>query len=88
MPFKVTELGDFKNVRTLAPGAAIILADGDEKTGFEPAPFMVIGLIATDAGAAGRPRPVRPAGRDLDPRRARRAHHDVRADPHRRHAGL
>jgi hypothetical protein len=45
MPFKISELGDFKNVRTLAPGAAIILADGDEVTGFEPAPFMVIGMI-------------------------------------------
>ena len=30
LPFKITDLGDFKNVRTLAPGAAIILADGDE----------------------------------------------------------
>ena len=30
MPFKISELGDFKNVRTLAPGAALILADGDE----------------------------------------------------------
>jgi hypothetical protein len=45
MPFKVTELSNFKNVRTLAPGAAVILADGDETTGFEPAPFMIIGLI-------------------------------------------
>ena len=47
MPFKISELGDFKNVRTLAPGAAIILADGDETTGFEPAPFMIIGLIGS-----------------------------------------
>jgi hypothetical protein len=47
MPFKIAELSDFKNIRTLAPGAAIILADGDETTGFEAAPFMVIGLIAT-----------------------------------------
>ncbi len=47
MPFKITELGDFKNVRTLAPGAAVILADGDETTGFEIAPFMVIGLIGS-----------------------------------------
>jgi len=46
MPFKITELGDFKNVRTLAPGAAIILADGDETAGFEAAPFMAIGAIA------------------------------------------
>jgi hypothetical protein len=49
MPFKVTELGDFKNVRTLAAGAAIVLADNDETAGFEPAPFMVIGLIGTTA---------------------------------------
>jgi len=47
MPFKITELSDFKNVRTLAPGAAIILADGDETGGFEIAPFMVIGLIGS-----------------------------------------
>ena len=47
MPFKITDLGDFKNVRTLAPGAALILADADETTGFEIAPFMVIGLIGS-----------------------------------------
>src|SRR5437588_6929537 len=47
MPFKISELSEFKNVRTLAPGAAIILADGDETTGFEAAPFMVIGLIGS-----------------------------------------
>ena len=45
MPFKITEIADFKNIRTLAPGSALILADGDETTGFEPAPFMVIGII-------------------------------------------
>jgi hypothetical protein len=45
MPFKLSELSDFKNVRTLAIGGAIILADGNEVTGFEPAPFMVIGII-------------------------------------------
>ena len=47
MPFKISQLSDFKNVRTLAPGAALILADGDEVTGFEAAPFMVIGLIGS-----------------------------------------
>src|SRR3954471_16868788 len=47
MPFKIGELSDFKNVRTLAAGGAIILADGDETTGFEPAPFMVIGIIGS-----------------------------------------
>ena len=47
LPFKITELGDFKNVRTLAPGAAILLGDADETRGFETAPYMVIGLIAS-----------------------------------------
>jgi hypothetical protein len=47
LPFKVSELSNFKTVRTLAAGSAIILADGDEVTGFERAPFMVIGLIGS-----------------------------------------
>ena len=49
LPFKIGELGDFKTIRTLAPGAALILADGNEVTGFEPQPFMVIGLIGATA---------------------------------------
>jgi hypothetical protein len=51
MPFKISELSGFKNVRTLAPGAALILADGDEKTGFEAAPFMIIGIIGSTAAS-------------------------------------
>ena len=47
LPFKMSELSNFKNVRTLAPGAALILADGDEKAGLEVAPFMIVGLIGT-----------------------------------------
>jgi hypothetical protein len=47
MPFKVSELGAFKNVRTLTPGSAVLLSDGDENTGFEAAPFMVLGLMGT-----------------------------------------
>jgi hypothetical protein len=47
MPFKITELGLFKNVRTLAPGAALLFADGDEETGIEAAPYMVIGTISS-----------------------------------------
>src|ERR1700761_3907253 len=43
MPFRLPELGNFKNIRPLAPSAALILADGDEAGGFEPAPFMIIG---------------------------------------------
>jgi len=47
MPFKIAELSDFKNIRTLAPGAAILLTDGDETSGFAAAPFVVIGLIGS-----------------------------------------
>ena len=46
MPFKVGALGDFKNVRALGATGALLLADGDEATGFEAAPFMVIGLMS------------------------------------------
>ena len=56
LPFKMTDLADFKNVRTIAPGAAVILADADETGGFEPAPFMVIGLIGSS--------PTQPEDRD------------------------
>jgi hypothetical protein len=52
MPFKVSELSGFKNVRTLAPSAALILADANETAGFETAPFMVIGLMG---GAPAQP---------------------------------
>jgi hypothetical protein len=45
MPFKVDNLGDFKSVRALGATGALLLADGDESTGFEAAPFMVIGLL-------------------------------------------
>src|SRR5947207_6842235 len=51
LPFKVSELSSFKNIRTLAPGAALILSDGDEKAGFEVAPFMIIGLIGSTAAS-------------------------------------
>jgi hypothetical protein len=51
LPFKVSELSSFKNVRTLAPGAAVIISDGDERTGFEVAPFMIIGMIGSTAAS-------------------------------------
>jgi hypothetical protein len=47
MPFKIAEVSGFKNVRTLAPGSTILLADGDEETGIEALPFMVIGTIGS-----------------------------------------
>src|SRR5579859_864467 len=46
MPFKVGNLADFKHVRALGATGALLLADGEEETGFEAAPFMVIGLMA------------------------------------------
>jgi hypothetical protein len=46
MPFNTTELSNFKNVRNIGSGAALVLADRDEGTGLETAPFMVIGLMA------------------------------------------
>lgn len=47
MPFRITELADFKTVRTLAPGAAILLADSSAETGIETSPFVIIGSVAS-----------------------------------------
>jgi hypothetical protein len=47
LPFKITELSAFKNIRTLPPGGAVLLADGDEETGIEALPYMLIGTIAS-----------------------------------------
>jgi hypothetical protein len=47
LPFKVTELSAFKNVRTLAPGSTILLADATEETGIDASSFMVIGVIGS-----------------------------------------
>jgi hypothetical protein len=56
LSFKVADLADFKNVRTMGAGAAVILSDNDEATGFEGAPFMIIGLIGNT--------PAQPEDRD------------------------
>jgi hypothetical protein len=47
MPFNLRDTADFKTVRTLAPGAALLLADGNEDSGVEGSPFMVLGLIGS-----------------------------------------
>jgi hypothetical protein len=47
MPFKISELGDFKNVRTLAVGSAVLLADGEENSSVEVTPFMVLSLMGS-----------------------------------------
>lgn len=48
LPFKVTERGNFKSVRTLTPGGAVMLADApDETAEIEKAPFMVLGVVGS-----------------------------------------
>ncbi|MBN9002481.1 MAG: hypothetical protein J0H75_10620 [Rhizobiales bacterium] len=47
LPFKVTERGDFKSVRTLTPGGAIMLVDSGETIDIEKAPFMVLGVVGS-----------------------------------------
>lgn len=47
LPFKISELSNFKTVRTLAPRASILLTDGNENTTLDGAPYMVIGLIGS-----------------------------------------
>jgi hypothetical protein len=47
LPFKVTDLGDFKTVRTLAPGAAVFIGDATGDAKIETAPFMILGTITT-----------------------------------------
>lgn len=57
LPFKITDLAGFKDVRTLVPGSSIILADGNESAGYESKPFLILGLIgATPQQADDRAR--------------------------------
>jgi hypothetical protein len=52
LPFKITDMAGFKDVRTLVPGSSIILADGNESSGYESKPFMILGLIGATPQAA------------------------------------
>src|SRR5258708_12465478 len=45
MPFKLSELSDFKTVRPLAVGAAMLLPDSNETPPFEAPPSMSIPVI-------------------------------------------
>ena len=63
MPFKISELGDFKNVRTLAPGSAVLLADGEENSQRRGRALHGDRPDRIGTGAAGGSRPVCPAGR-------------------------
>ena len=66
----------------------LILADGDETTGFEAAPFMIIGLIGqTAASPDDRGRFAQQIATTI-PGVRDGTHHHVRAGPHRRPARL
>ncbi|OJU29459.1 MAG: hypothetical protein BGN91_11960 [Nitrobacter sp. 62-13] len=52
LPFKLTELSSFKTVRTLAPGAAILLADATTDNDIDSKAFMI---IAPTGSAPERP---------------------------------
>lgn len=45
LPFKVSELSNFKTVRTLTPRSTVLLTDGTEETTLDGAPYMVIGIV-------------------------------------------
>jgi hypothetical protein len=47
LPFKISQLGDFKKVRTLAVGSAVLLADSEENASVELTPFMVLSLMGS-----------------------------------------
>lgn len=52
MPFKVSKMSGFKTVRTLVPGAAIMLTDSDENAVLSGAPYV---LVAVVRGSADQP---------------------------------
>ncbi len=56
LPFKISDLADFKDVRLLPVGSAVILADNDETGSLEHSAFMIAGLIGN--------RPAQPEDRD------------------------
>jgi hypothetical protein len=60
LPFKVSELAGFKKVRTLVPGQAVMLLDGDEEAALSGAPYVLIAVARISADQAeGRERLAR-----------------------------
>lgn len=47
LPFKMTEFGGFKNVRTLPPGNTLVLTDAVDEESLDTAPYMLIGIMAS-----------------------------------------
>jgi hypothetical protein len=60
LPFKVSELSGFKKVRTLVPGQAVMLLNGDEEEALSGAPYVLIAVARISADQAeGRERIAR-----------------------------
>jgi hypothetical protein len=49
LPFKVADLSGFRNVRTLVPGQAVMLLDGDEEGALSGAPYVLISVARVSA---------------------------------------
>lgn len=49
LPFKVNELSGFKNVRTIVPGQAVMMMDGDEDAVLAGAPYVVVSIARVSA---------------------------------------
>jgi hypothetical protein len=47
LPFKLTELSSFKTVRTLAPGAAILLSDAETDDDIDGKAFLIVNLVGS-----------------------------------------
>ena len=45
LPFKLTELGNFKTMRTLPNSTTVLLTDATTEDGLDTAPYMLIGLM-------------------------------------------
>jgi hypothetical protein len=48
-PFKVSELAGFSRVRTIVPGQAVMLMDGDEEGALSGAPYVLISVARVSA---------------------------------------
>lgn len=66
LPFKVSELADFKKVRTLVPGQAVMLLDGEEDGALSGAPYVLITVARISADQPdGRERMARDLARAI-----------------------
>jgi hypothetical protein len=49
LPFKLSDLSGFRNVRTLVAGRAVMLLDGEEEGALSGAPYVLISLAPVSA---------------------------------------